>query len=444
MFDLEGKDTIVALATPRGRSAIAVVRLSGPQAFALRDQVFRRRRSGEARAFVVVRGDIVVDGSVVDDALCVSFPGPKSYTGDDLVELSLHGSPLIIDLVMTALLSSGARAAEPGELTLRAVLAGRLDLAEAEAVDAVVSAKTTAALQASQKALRGGLRAVIEPVRAALIDVLAELEARLDFPDDELGGADKTALASTLSTASTSLRRLLDGAQRGRRLRDGARVVLYGPPNAGKSTLLNALVGHERALVHEEPGTTRDAIEAEVDIGGVACVVVDVAGIRDGDLHPVEARGIDRARAEVARADVVVVMTPASSSEPFPPPAVAAATLAVTSKIDLGAQAHPAGLALSALTGQGIDALLAALATLLGQSSHGDDESVVQTARQEQALRSANDAIDAARAGLDDDVADEVVCSDVRQAARALDRLLGRDVSHDVLDLVFSRFCIGK
>ncbi|MDP2340685.1 MAG: tRNA uridine-5-carboxymethylaminomethyl(34) synthesis GTPase MnmE [Deltaproteobacteria bacterium] len=442
-FDLTRGDTICALATARGRSAIAVVRVSGRRAFALRDAIFRRRRAGDPPPFVAVRGDVLDrDDRIVDDAVCVSFPGPRSYTGEDLVELSLHGSPLVVDLVVARLLELGARPAEPGELTLRAVLNGRLDLASAEAVDVVVASRTTAALFAAQRALRGGLQAAVDPVRALLVDQLAELEARLDFPDEELGIADRSGLRRSLVDAGRLLDGILQGARRGRRLSEGARVLLFGAPNAGKSTLLNALVGSERALVHDEPGTTRDVLEAEVEIEGVAVVVVDVAGVREEAHHPVERAGIARALAEVEKADVVVVVTPAGS-EPFAPPASASQPplqqyLAVFTKVDL----VPGASGVSALTGAGLPELKRAIAQALGAAHVDDDEGLVQTARQEHALRECRAAVDDALGSLE--APDEVVCSELRRAARCLDRLLGRDVSADVLDLVFTRFCIGK
>lgn len=448
VFDLKQQDTICAVATARGRAAIAVLRWSGPQAFGLRTEIFRRRQPGTPPPFVAVRGD-VVDGSghLLDDALCTSFPAPRSYTGEDLVELSLHGSPLVADLVVQRLLELGARPAEPGEFTLRAVLNSRIDLASAEAVDLVVASKTTAALFASQRALRGGLLAAVTPVRGDLVDALAELEARLDFPDDEIGQADRSLLHTRLRAAAAQLDAMLRGARRGRRLSAGARVLLFGPPNAGKSTLFNALLGHERALVHHEPGTTRDVLEGEVEIEGVAVVVVDVAGVRDdaaADLHAVERAGIVRANAEVAKADVVVVVTAAGEAA-FPVPAAAVCVLRLFSKIDLrpGFIVDDDALGVSALSGQGLPQLRVAIVQALGAARIDDDEGLVQTARQEHALRECHRAVDDALLCLGD-APDEVVCSELRRAARCLDRLLGKDVSADVLDLVFSRFCIGK
>jgi tRNA modification GTPase len=453
VLDLDRKDTICAVATPPGRGALAVVRVSGPRAFAVRDAVFRRRRPGPIVPGMAVLGDVVdlaggEDGAVVDEALCTSFRAPRSFTGEDTVELSLHGAPLVVELALRLLMQAGCRPASPGEFTLRAVLTGRIDLAAAEAVDAVIGARSMAALHAAQRALRGGLAAALAEPRDALVDVLAELEARLDFPDEPLGDADRARLRATLDRARAGLRRLLAAAPRGRRLVEGARVVLYGPPNAGKSTLLNALVGHARALVHDEPGTTRDVLEAACEIGGIACVLVDVAGIRDDDgggaLHPVERAGIERARAEVARADVVVCLAPPGAAL-LPAPAGVTA-LRVRSKADLGLDERDTDVdvAVSAASGEGLDALRARLGEALGIEGVDDVEAVVQTARQQRALQEAAAGVDDALAAFDAGAPDEITCSELRRAARALDLVLGRDVSVDVLDLVFSRFCIGK
>jgi tRNA modification GTPase len=435
----------------------------------MRDCVVRRRRHGEPPPGLAVLGDIVdpaTDGSgkpgagpdgttVIDEALVTTFCAPHSFTGEDVVELSLHGAPLIVECVLAVLVRLGCRPAAPGEFTLRAVLSGRIDLARAEAVDAVIGARSVAALQAAQRALRGGLATGLAPIRGALIDVLAELEARLDFPDEPIGSADRARLRGTLEQARTELQRLLGAAPRGRRLVEGARVVLYGPPNAGKSTLLNALVGYARALVHDEPGTTRDVLEATVELAGIACTLVDVAGVRDDDngapLHPVEQAGVVRARQEVERADVVVIVAPPGTAFLRVPDGTVA--VRVRSKADLrparpGTDPNPdpddADVVLSAATGLGLETLRTHLARTLGGVGVDDSEAVIQTARQQQALQEVRVALGAALAALGDDAPDEVTCSELRRGARALDHVLGSDVSVDVLDLVFSRFCIGK
>ena len=446
-FDLRRADTICAPATARGRGAIAIVRLSGPSAVAVRDAVFRGKAA--ARDRVAVYGDVVdAHGRPFDDAVCTTFLGPRSLTGEDTVELCVHGGAVVTDTLMARLVELGCRVAEPGEFTLRAVLAGKLDIARAEAVAAVIDARTERALRAAQRALRGGLHDAIAGPRAVIVDALAELEARLDFPDEPLGDARRDELAVRVREAGAQVERLVDDARRGRRLHDGARVVLWGAPNAGKSTLLNALVGRERALVDDAPGTTRDSLEVMVDLGGVPTTLIDVAGIRDGDdVARVERSGIERARSEVLAADVVVVVRPADGPPAPPLPDEAVATvIGIRSKADLAKNnGDDGGLWVCAHTGLGLGALRAAIANALGAGDGEDDEPpLAHTARQEQTLDDAAAALACAASALNDGVPDELVCSELRRAARATDALLGSDVAEDVLNLVFSRFCIGK
>ncbi len=490
-FDLARKDTVCALATASAPAAIAVVRVSGPDAHAVCARVFRPRR-GRQRDFVATLGDVIAPGgrpgagdtttrhdgsaaaasgpagpeggrslpSPIDEALCVRFPAGRSYTGEPGFELSLHGSPVTVRAVLRALVDAGCRLAEPGELTLRAVLSGRMDLVAAEAVDDVVHAKTEAAARAALRALRGGLSARIAPVREALVDALAEIEARLDFPDEELGDARLEDLARGLGEARAATAALLAGARTGRRLREGARVVLYGPPNAGKSTLLNALLDEERALVHHEPGTTRDVLEAPFEIAGIPVTLVDVAGVRPlGDAGDVERMGIERAEGERARADVVVALVPANEPGAVDSARALGGDVVVLSKADLlkdaaAALIHaraPAGVApgavlrVSARTGAGLEALRGALAARLRDGGgDDDDEALLMRERQVEAVRACHDALGAGVDALAGRAAGEVVASELRRAARALDRLLGRDIDGDVLDRVFSKFCIGK
>jgi tRNA modification GTPase len=450
-FDLSRKDTICALATQVGTraaaSALAVVRVSGPRADDVRARVFRPRR-GAQRAFIATLGDVVdARGALIDEALCTAFPAGRSYTGEASFELSLHGSPLRVSQALRALVDAGCRLAEPGELTLRAVLTGRMDLTEAEAVDDVVHAKTERAARAALRALKGGLGARIEPVREAIVDALAEIEARLDFPDEDLGDARLREIASSLDEARLHLEKLLRTQDYGRRLHDGARVVLYGPPNAGKSTLLNALLGEERALVHDEPGTTRDVLEAPFEVAGVAVTLVDVAGVRPLDeAGAVERMGIARALGEKERADVVIALWPAQDDDAEARARALGGDLVALSKADLGSSTRSAAdvVVLSARTGAGLDELRARLAERLVGDDPGDDEALLMRERQVEEVRAADDALANARRALDDHQAGEVIASELRRAARALDRLLGRDVDTDVLDRIFSRFCIGK
>lgn len=453
-FDLSRHDTICALATPPGAGAIAVVRVSGTQADAIREAVFRPRR-GRQRPFVATLGDVVepTDGALLDEALCTAFPAGRSYTGEASFELSVHGGASRARSVLRALVAAGARPAGPGEFTLRAVLTGRLDLTAAEAVHDVVSARSDRAARAALQALSGELGRRLRGARDGLLDVLAELEARLDFPDEDLDPAARAAQQRRLGAVMDTLERLTRGAALGRRLTEGARVVLSGPPNAGKSTLFNALVGEERALVHHAPGTTRDVLEAEAIFGGVPCIVVDVAGLRgDEEASDVERLGIERARAERGGADVLLDVRAVDALCGAEPRAWTAgedtgpgAVLPVITKRDLGGPTPPAGAVfVSARTGEGIDELRARIARLVDDDDIAGDEPVLTRARQREDVAAALSATAEASAALGAGHADEVVCAELRRAGAALDRCLGTALDADVLDRIFSRFCIGK
>lgn len=445
-FDLLRVDTIVALATAEAPAALAVVRVSGPRADNVRHGVFVPRRPPQ-RPFVATRGDVLDErGRPLDDCVCIAWPDGHSYTGEASFELSLHGSPVLARAVVRSLVARGCRPAEPGELTLRAVLTGRLDLAAAEAVDDVIRARSEAAARAAGRALRGGLATAVRGPRVAIVDALADIEARLDFPDDELGELALERHALPLAAAHDALVRLLRTSAWGARLRDGARVVLYGPPNAGKSTLLNALAGEERALVHHEPGTTRDALEVELELHGARVTLVDVAGVRPlEEAGAVERLGIARADHERARADVVVALVPADAPDALTALRALGGDVLVLSKADLGPPAvvAPDVYLVSAQQSTGLDALRLAVERVLAPPGV-DDEAVLMRERQVACVAGAAEALASARAAIDGRAPGEVVASELRRAGRALDDLLGNDVGVDVLEAVFSRFCIGK
>ena len=460
MFDLTRRDTICAPATANAPSAIALIRVSGKDAPDILQKVFAPKLSKKVRPFVATLGDVLDhEGKRLDEGLCTYFPEGKSFTGEHVFELSIHGGLSRVQSVMRALKNMGCRLADAGEFTLRAVLTGRIDLTAAEGIADVIEARSDEAARVALKQLEGGLKDKLAPVRNAIIDVLTELEARLDFPDEELGENGAERLSKPLQEGIVLLERLLEGAALGMRLRQGARVVLYGAPNAGKSTLLNALLGEERAIVHDSPGTTRDVLDAESSIAGVPVTFVDVAGIRDtAHVDPVEKMGIERALKELQAADLVLICVDASR-EDFDEALRAASqtliergvlhTLPLLTKSDLTKRAPekiesmPA-LLISAKLGAGIDALKQSLAERLGAKEIANHDVLLTRERQRRDVERARDALVIGKNALARGEVHEVVASELRDAGRSLDALLGMDLNEDVLDSIFTRFCIGK
>ena len=450
-FDLARTDTIVALATAPAPAAIAVIRASGPHAAQIRQRVFRPRRRGEPRPFTQTLGTIVDpfdNDATIDEGLCTTFPAGRSYTGEESFELSVHGNPALVRRVLRLLEAAGGRPAEPGEFTLRAYLTGRMDLSAAEAVHDLVKARSERAARQALLHLQGGLKARTEGLRQRIVDTLAELEARLDFPDEPIGPAETARLVAALGTAEQALTDLLASAAYGQRQREGARVVLVGRPNVGKSTLLNALYGEERALVFDQPGTTRDALEVEIALDGQLIVLVDVAGLRaTDDIDPVEALGIARVQEELQRASGALFLRDTPRQHEVADAAIRGqipehvAILEVQTKVDL-APDRSLPIAVSAVTRAGLDALKIHLRELVFAESNDDvvltrDRHRVAVAESRDATR---EAIQALRAGLPH----EVVCGELRRAATGIDALLGADTNGDVLETIFRRFCIGK
>jgi tRNA modification GTPase len=384
----------------------------------------------------------VVDesGRRVDDGLAVAMRGPRSFTGEDVVELHVHGGAVNVGAVLAAVVAQGARLAEPGEFTRRALEAGKVTVAEAEAMLAVVSAPSARAWALAQAQLGGELAREVAEYRHVAAEVLAELEARIDFPEEGLAPADRDMLGDSLSSLEHAARTLERSFVAGRALTEGVVVAVVGAVNAGKSALVNALVGSERVLVSDEPGTTRDYVEVRAVWNGVAVTLVDTAGERDAAAE-VERRGIDLGRSRAAAADLRVRVVGPDDEVP----ATADRELRVASKIDLG-WAPPAGsIATSALTGEGLDALRAAIVAEVGLADDAEAGSaVLLTERQRAAAAQARTSFAAARAGLVADVPLEVVALDVRSGANALAALEGDSVGEEVLDALFRRFCIGK
>ncbi len=448
-------DPIVALATPPGRAALALIRLSGRGAFAVAARALRPFRPEPPRTVRRVR---VVDpgsGEPVDEALAACFPAPRSYTGEDMVELSTHGGVVVPAAALAALVAAGARPAQPGEFTRRAVLNGKLDLLQAEAIADLVDAGAPAQARRALHQLERGLSGRLEALRGEVLELEALLAYDIDFPDEDGGPVAPERVEAAWRAVHERLRSLLATAPEGERLREGALVVIAGPPNAGKSSLFNALLGTERAIVTEVPGTTRDAIEAHAVIEGLPFRLVDTAGLRDS-ADRVERLGIEVSRKYLAAADLVLFCAAAGEGAPdlsapdaLPAP-VAAPVIRVRTKADLADGprcAEPDGpLAVSVVTGEGLAALRRRLAeAAFGRLlALGEVEPVVTRARHRTALARALAEIEAFRdaraAGADAAAA----ATHLRAAVSALDDLIGVITPDEVLDRVFAAFCIGK
>jgi tRNA modification GTPase len=445
------RDTIAAIATAAGPGGIGIIRVSGPDAEPLAAAAFRRTAGGTWDSHRLYRGRVVDSaGRALDDGLAVIMRAPHSYTGETVLELHCHGSPVVLRSVLAALLAAGARAAEPGEFTERAFLNGKLDLTQAEAVAALIRARTTGAAAAAADQLFGRLSAHLETLRERLVRAKAHLEVRIDFSEEEVA-VDEAGFIAALDALRVDVQALLATYGRGRVLRDGLRVVLVGAPNAGKSSLLNALLAADRAIVTPEPGTTRDVIEAAADFAGVPVVLADTAGIRPA-TDDAERIGVERAHAVAAAADVVLLVldwTRALEEQPSP----ARPAIAVINKIDLPCIWSADALAtlererttvrVSATLPCGLDALRSAVIAHAA-GAHSDQLPVLTSARQEAALRHVEAglarATDAARAGMPADL----IAVDVQAALDHLGAVTGAVSSEEVLDAVFREFCIGK
>lgn len=460
---MTGRDTIAAVATAHGHAGIGVIRLSGAQAHAIAGAltgVALRPRRARYCAF------LDADGATLDRGLALWFPAPRSYTGEDVVELQGHGNPVLLDAVLARLHQLGARPARPGEFTERAYLEGRIDLAQAEAVADLIAAGSEAALRAAQRSLGGEFSDRVADLQQALTQARIHVEAAIDFPDEDIEVLADDAIASRLVAVADLHAGLLAAAARGQRLRDGRVLAIVGRPNAGKSSLLNALAGSDRAIVTDVAGTTRDILREQVRLGPVELTLIDTAGLRDG-VDPIEAEGVRRARAELARADHVLLVI--DSADPgdlaalraeCPPGTGRTEVFNKTDLLPAGASAFDAGtsaagatpdedddhvvrLAVSLRTGAGLDALTAHLATLAGAGA-GLDGTFSARARHVEALRQAGEHIALALERHRADRAGELVAAELHQAQQALAQITGEHRPDDLLGAIFAGFCIGK
>ena len=429
--------TLFALATPPGRGAIAVIRLSGPDtARALTALGADRLKPRTAHLRPLFHG-----GRRLDEALVLWFPAPNSYTGEDCAELHLHGGRAVVEAVSAALIALGIEPAGPGEFTRRAFQNGKLDLAQAEAVADLIDAETAAQASQALGQLDGALSQTYAGFRADLLKALALVEAEIDFPDEEIPDNLARTAGPVLDGLTADLQAALADSRRGERVRDGYRIVLIGETNAGKSSLFNALVSREAAIVTPIPGTTRDVLDAELVIGGYAVTLSDTAGLRDSD-DVVEAEGVRRARARAEAADLRVWVRAPGDPEGAAAAFVRPGDLTVWTKADLEPVASPEGLTVSTTTGQGLGDLHDWIADRLARDLSGADFPAVTRERHRRRLTEALDAVRAARSILDR--SPEMAGDNLRRAADALARVTGAIGVEDVLGEVFASFCIGK
>lgn len=444
---MTGGDTIAALATAPGRGGVAVVRVSGPAAFRIASALTGRAvDAAHTGRFFHAAFRAPGGTGPLDDGLVLVFAAPRSYTGEDVVELQGHGGSLAPRRVLEACLAAGARLARRGEFTERAFLNGRLDLGAAEAVLDLIDAKTERAADDAAARLGGAASRALEALYAAALDVSSQLEHALDFSEEELPPDFADTLRAALGGLRAAVERKLSTAREGRILREGARVVLAGAPNAGKSSLLNALLGTRRAIVSEAAGTTRDAIEEWVEIGGWPVRLIDTAGLRVAS-DAVEAEGVARATALIDAADLVLRLVPCADAVDGQSVAGGGTELRVWSKCDQvpDGSAPRGGVRVSAVTGEGLPELRTAIAARLAEraAKSAEETGADVTTRQKECLLAAQAALaraDDALAGTDWVVA----ANELRGAAEALGRMLGKVYSDDLLDALFSRFCVGK
>lgn len=435
-------DTIFALATPPGRGAIAIVRLSGPGV----ETALTALGAGGLRPRMASLRTLTHEGRLIDQALVLRFPAPNSYTGEDCAELHLHGGRAVVEATVEALSALGLRPADPGEFTRRAFENGRMDLAQAEAVADLIDAETTAQASQALGQLDGALSQTYAGFRRDLLTALALVEAEIDFPDEEIPDNLARTAGPVLDRLIADLKAALADSDRGRRVREGYRIVLIGETNAGKSSLFNALVAREAAIVTPIAGTTRDVLDADLVIGGYAVTLSDTAGLRDSD-DPVEAEGVRRAQARARDADLRLWVrapddtTAASAAGQF----VRDGDLVVLNKADLGTAAPIEGfesLPISTTTGQGLAKLHDWIAARLARDLTGADFPAVTRERHRRRLSEALSAGEAGRLALDR--MPEMAGDDLRRAAESLARVTGAIGVEDILGEVFSTFCIGK
>ena len=453
-------DTIAAIATALVPSAIGIIRLSGPDSIAVLDRVFTPAAGAPMSARpdrMLVYGALHDEsGAVIDHCLATVSRGPRSYTGEDTAELQCHGSPTALTMGLEALFAAGARQAKAGEFTRRAFLAGKLDLTRTEAVADLIHAESPAAVRQAAGQLGGALEQTVAEIYDHLTDLMAHFHAVLDYPDEDIEPFEAAEISAALTEAGRKLNALSASYRRGRALVEGIPCAIIGRPNAGKSTLFNALLGYDRAIVTPIAGTTRDTVEERLNLGGILLRLIDTAGLRDTD-DQVERLGVERSRAALTQAELVLAVVDSRSAlspedEEILQLALGAPhCVIIENKADLPGETHPLPVPegtpvvrLSALTGDGLDALESAIAALFPEDTGLRPGTLLTNARQAEAAGRAQQSVERAAQALSCGLSPDAVLSDVEEALEALGELTGRSVREDVTARIFERFCVGK
>lgn len=458
-------DTIVAIATPPGQGAIGIIRLSGPEAIAITQAMFRGKDLATQPSHTLHFGRIVSGTTTVDEVVVSLYKGPRSYTGQDVTEISCHGSTFILQQVVALCIAHGARMAQPGEFTMRAFLAGRLDLTQAEAVADLIASNSSTAHRAAMHNLRGGFSTDLADMREQLIQFAALIELELDFSQEDVEFADRTRFYQLIQHITEATQALVQSFQLGNAIRNGVSVAIAGKPNAGKSTLLNALLNEERAIVSPIAGTTRDTIEELLNIRGILFRIIDTAGIRTHTTDVIEQKGIARSRDAMNRADIVIYLfdAPATATSPTEMAdlhqqiadlqAAGSRYLLVGNKIDhappgtaatlLQATGQPV-ICLSAKEKENVTQLTEALYHLVTDGTVRTEGTIVTNARHHAALQEVLRSLDDIRQGMDNNLPGDLLALDIRRCLHYLGEITGTVTTEDKLDYIFSKFCIGK
>ena len=440
--------TIVALSTPPGRGAIAVIRMSGPEALFITRKLSSDLDNVKARRATLTNVQLPTTHETIDEVLVTYFNGPESVTGEDVIEISCHGSPVIVRKILDLTVSLGARFAGPGEFTLRALTNQKINLVQAEAIRDLIAAQTDAAVKQAARQVGGELSRTIASIEEKLISVIVLLESAVEFVEDDLPSAELGSIKATLSSVSDDIFNLADSYSAGRLLQSGIKVAIVGSPNVGKSSLFNRMVSRDRAIVTDFPGTTRDTLSETIDLEGIPVLLTDTAGLRE-TTDTIESLGIERTQQAIVDADLVLEVIDASdSSGALVNRDQNRSTIRVLNKCDLAVSKDFVSakdlVRISALTGEGIESLRTAILAFLHRGDVDNEGLLVTNARHYDLLKSAEDELDNAIGALKDELSEELILVSLHNALKYLGQITGETTTEDILSQVFATFCIGK